>query len=236
MSDETKEHEEITATEDVIVSDSLPSSADELHSQVIDESDPDEMEALVEALIFANGEPLGISDIMDTAKISQDAAETAMARIQEKFSKDNSGFEVVKVAGQYQFRTKQQFAPFIRELKADKPRRLSNAALETLSVVAYRQPVVKSDIEKIRGVDVSPTLKTLLERSLVKIVGHQPSVGQPALYGTTEEFLKLFGLNSLSELPTLRDISEFEKEPGEVKGEESQPRGESWEGPESVAP
>ena len=101
-------------------------------------------------------------------------------------------------------------------MKAGRPRRLSPPALETLAIVAYRQPIVKSDVEKIRGVDATPTLKTLLEKGFVRIVGHRDSVGQPALYGTTEKFLHVFGIRSLSELPTLRDLKELESDPGEV--------------------
>ena len=113
----------------------------------------------------------------------------------------------------------------MRALKASAPKRLSNPALETVSIIAYRQPIVKSDIERIRGVDATPTLKTLIERDLVKIVGHQPSVGQPALYGTTDGFLKLFGLKSLSDLPTLRDLEELQRDPGETESEEGEVRG-----------
>jgi segregation and condensation protein B len=147
-------------------------------------------------------------------------AET-IAVIQARFQDSSSGFELVHVAEKYQFRSKAAMAPYLRLLRAEKPRRLSAAALETLSIVAYRQPIVKSDMEKIRGVDVTPTLKTLLERKLIKIIGHQASVGQPALYGTTDEFLKLFGLSSLSALPTLRDLNELESDPGESGAEES---------------
>jgi segregation and condensation protein B len=150
-----------------------------------------------------------------------------------KYTGGSNGFELLKVADKYQFRTRAIFAPYIRELKAERPRRLSAAALETLAVVAYRQPVVKSDIERIRGVDVTPTLKTLLERALVKIVGHQPTAGQPALYGTTEEFLRLFSLNSLAQLPSLRDLREFERDPGESE-EQSAPEPQSPQ-QESVA-
>jgi segregation and condensation protein B len=99
---------------------------------------------------------------------------------------------------------------------AVKPRKLSQAALETLSVVAYQQPIVKSEIDKIRGVDVAPTLKTLLERKIIKIIGYQASVGQPSLYGTTDDFLRIFGLSSLAELPALRDLRALAAEPGEV--------------------
>lgn len=178
-----------------------------------------DLAALVEALLFASGEPLGADRLCEAARCDEVALAAAIAGIEERHKAETSGFMLVQVAGKYQLRTKPQFADFIRELRASRPRRLSQPALETLAIVAYRQPIVKSDIEKIRGVDVSPTLKTLLDRSIIKIVGRQPTVGQPALYGTTEEFLKLFGLNSLSELPTLRDIKELEREPGETEEE-----------------
>ena len=178
------------------------------------------VEALVQALVFASGEPVTINQLATAASLEESEIEAALSVIEERLAGEAFGFELVRVAGKCQFRTKPIFSSYLRELKADRPRRLSSAALETLSVVAYRQPVVKSDIEKIRGVDVTPTLKTLLERNLVRIIGHQSTVGQPALYGTTEEFLKLFGLNSLAELPTLRDLAELEKDPGEVPSEE----------------
>ena len=127
-----------------------------------------------------------------------------------------------------QLRTKAIYAEYVRNLIAVKPRKLSQAALETLAVIAYQQPVVKSEVDKIRGVDVAPTIKTLLERKLVKILGYQASVGQPALYGTTEDFLSIFGLTSLSELPSLRDLKALVKEPGEALEVSS----EDAEGPE----
>jgi segregation and condensation protein B len=105
---------------------------------------------------------------------------------------------------------------------AVRPRKLSQAALETLAVVAYQQPVVKSEIDKIRGVDVAPTIKTLLERKLVKIIGYQASVGQPALYGTTEEFLQVFGLPALSALPSIQDLKALVREPGEAQVEQDE--------------
>jgi segregation and condensation protein B len=195
----------------------VEAGADEVAGR--EEGTPDSREldlsALIEALLFASGEPLAAEKLCEVARCDEAALSAAIGGIESRLKAETSGFALVQVAGKYQLRTKPQFADFIRELRASRPRRLSQAALETLSIVAYRQPIVKSDIEKIRGVDVAPTLKTLLDRNIVKIVGRQPTVGQPALYGTTEEFLKLFGLNSLSELPTLRDIKELEREPGE---------------------
>ncbi|WKZ57200.1 MAG: SMC-Scp complex subunit ScpB [Bdellovibrionota bacterium] len=178
--------------------------------------------ALVEALLFTAGEPLSFEQLSSITRAEDAALKAAIEAIHARHDIEESGFELVTVGDRFQFRSHPAFAPFIRELRASRPRRLSGPALETLAIVAYRQPIVKSDIEKIRGVDVTPTLKTLLERSLVRIVGHQSSPGQPALYGTTDEFLSLFGLRSLEELPTLRDIKELEREPGESPQEEIQ--------------
>jgi len=189
----------------------------------------EELPALVESLLFAYGEPLSSQRIAEIARADETIIDGILLTLIERTRAPEYGVELVRIAEKYQFRSKSRFAPAIRELKAGKPKRLSGAALETLAIIAYRQPVVKSDVEKIRGVDVSPTLKTLIERGFVKIIGHQSTVGQPALYGTTDEFLKIFGLNSLSELPSLREVAEFEMEPGEA----SEP--EAAEEPQSAA-
>ncbi len=168
--------------------------------------------ALVEALLFANGDPLTLKRIAEVSGLEIERIALIVSELQ---AREGGPFEVVEVNNGYQLRTRLLFGSFVRALRAEKPRRLSAPALETLAIIAYRQPLVKSDIEKIRGVDCTPTIKTLLERELVRIVGQQPTVGQPALYGTTEEFLTIFGLKSLSDLPTLRDLAMFERDPGE---------------------
>lgn len=182
--------------------------------------DPEAMAVIAEALLFASGEPVALERLAEVAGVKASEMEIALSLLEQHLS-NGRGIELVKVADKYQLRTKSHCSRFIQALAQVKPKRLSPAALETLSIVAYRQPVVRSDIEKIRGVDATPTIKTLLDRRLIKIVGHQATVGQPALYGTTEEFLKLFGLSSLSELPSLRDLAELEADPGE--SEETSP-------------
>ena len=200
-------------------------------------SEPMSDSALIEGLLFAHGEELSLERIAEVSRLPRDRVEGVLRELFDRYQHRDHGVELVQVAGKFQFRTKGDIARFVRELKAAKPRRLSAAALETLAIVAYRQPIVKSDIEQIRGVDVTPTLKTLLERSLIRIVGHQPSVGSPALYGTTEEFLAIFGLNSLSELPTLRDLKELDDEPGENSSEGSEDAsGAAEEGVEQSGP
>lgn len=225
---------EVSASADAEV---LASEADNL-SAIARNMSVEERAALMEAMLFANGEPLSLELFAAVTKLEEAQLREALAALKVTLEKEQRGLELSEVGGKYQLRTKVEYAGFIRELKSGRPRRLSNAALETLAVIAYRQPIVRSDIEKIRGVDVTPTLKTLLERRLVRIVGHQESVGQPALYGTTEDFLKIFGLSSLSQLPTLRDLNEFEKDPGEpveedVAGSVETPGGEC---PAEVSP
>ncbi len=126
----------------------------------------------------------------------------------QDYKERDCGIFLNEVAGGYQFRTKERCAPWIRQLKATRPKALSQAALETVAVIAYRQPVMKSEIEKVRGVDVSGILKGLMEKNLVRIVGRRDVPGRPIIYGTTRKFLEVFGLNDLSDLPTLKEFEE----------------------------
>jgi segregation and condensation protein B len=182
---------------------------------LVQELSTTERQALIEALLFSNGSPLTISKLADATGIPADEVKDIIESIQMKCSLVESGIECFEFDGKYQLRSKALYGPFIQQLRASRPKKLSQQALETLAIIAYRQPIVKSDIEVIRGVDATPTIKTLIEKGFVKIVGHQASVGQPALYGTTPRFLEIFGLSSLAELPTLRDLREFDREPGE---------------------
>lgn len=176
----------------------------------------DEVSSAIEAIVFTNGEPISVARIAEITTFDLETIKKAISALKEKYKEESFGIEMVSVQGGVQFRTKAKFASLLQPLKEDKPRRLTHAALETLAIIAYRQPITRSDIERIRGVDATPTIKTLLERNLVRIIGHQETVGQPALFGTTEDFLKLFGLGSLEELPTLRDLRELDSDPGEV--------------------
>jgi segregation and condensation protein B len=119
---------------------------------------------------------------------------------------------LVEVAGGWVFRTGVEFAPFVRELTSQRPVRLTRAQVETLAIVAYRQPITRPEIDEIRGVDSGATLKLLLERDLVRILGKKDEPGRPILYGTTGAFLEFFGLRSLKDLPTLREFTELSEE------------------------
>lgn len=177
---------------------------------------PAQKVGLLEALLLASGDPLPITRVEELLLCTKSDVLALAESLKQSYEAENRGLEIVNVSSKLQLRTKAIYAEYVRNLIAVKPRKLSQAALETLAVIAYQQPVVKSEVDKIRGVDVAPTIKTLLERKLVKILGYQASVGQPALYGTTEDFLSIFGLTSLSELPSLRDLKALVKEPGEA--------------------
>jgi segregation and condensation protein B len=175
---------------------------------------------ILEALIFASDEPLTPKDIiglLDTLedgerlrRVSEESILEHIDAINSNLEETGRPFRVVKVAGGWQFATQQQFAPWLGKMLRERTRRkLSIAALESLAVIAYKQPVTKPELEAIRGVNADYVLRSLLERNLVTIVGRAATPGRPLLYGTTKEFLKHFGLNDLSELPKLREIDEL---------------------------
>ena len=201
--------------------------AEDVESQARPSLSVSEKVALLEALLLASGEPLSLTRIQELMGGTKAEVLELADQLQAALASEARGIEVVVVAEKLQLRTKAAFADYVRQLMAVRPRKLSQAALETLSVIAYQQPVVKSEIDKIRGVDVAPTVKTLLERGLVKILGYQASVGQPALYGTTEVFLQVFGLPSLSALPAIQDLKALVQEPGEASSGEDEDADES---------
>lgn len=171
---------------------------------------------ILEAMIFASGEPIAHDILAAALDISHDELLLVVEELKTEISERKTSIQLISVGGKLQFRTAPEFAVYLQRLKEEKPRKLSNASLETLAIVAYRQPVTKHDIDTIRGVDVGPTITTLLDRELVTIVGHKATVGHPALYGTTDKFLEIFGLNSLGDLPNLRDVSDLTNEIEEV--------------------
>jgi segregation and condensation protein B len=166
------------------------------------------LEGIVESLLFASDRPLTVAELKrllgerDGKKVTA-AVEALAARRQ------GSGVTVTSAAGGWQLRTNPEHAPWVSKLLAARPIRLSRAMMETLAIVAYRQPVTRPEIDEIRGVDCGPVLKTLLDRALIRIIGKKEEVGRPLLYGTTPEFLRTFNLRDLSELPTLREFHEL---------------------------
>ena len=172
-----------------------------------------EIDQIVEALLFASPEPLTQKKINSIFDKDPPNLDFHIKKLINKYSKQNHGIEVLNIAGGFQIRTKPDFDFYVRKLLNNSGQLyLSQAALETLSIISYKQPISKPDIELIRGVDCGGVLKTLLKKSLIIIKGRQDSPGRPLLYKTTSEFLQVFGLNRLSDLPKLKEISEILEE------------------------
>jgi segregation and condensation protein B len=168
---------------------------------------------LVEALLFLTEEPLPPEKIAEITGVSTKEVRHVLDELQRSYSADSHGLQVVEIAKGYQLATKPEVAPIVEKLfKGESRYTLSQAALETLAIVAYRQPVTRVDIEAIRGVKVDGVMETLLKRRFVRTCGRKDAPGRPILYATTREFLKYFGLKDLSELPV-------SSEPGEKKAE-----------------
>jgi segregation and condensation protein B len=167
--------------------------------------------ALIEALLYAADKPLTIARLRQLTRVADTGRiQAALERLATAHAE--SGIILSHISGGYSFRTNSRFSPWVQQLIQGRPVRLSRAQLETLAIVAYRQPITRPEIDQIRGVDSGATLKLLLDRSLVRILGKREEVGRPLLYGTTREFLDFFSLNDLRELPTLREFSELTEE------------------------
>lgn len=166
---------------------------------------------IIETLIFITDKPLSknkIVDLIGSPDVNEKLVEELVKELQTEYLQ-RSAIEIREISGGYQMATKPEYAEYIRRLYRDRTMlRLSPAAVETLAIIAYRQPITKAEIEETRGVDSTGVLETLLERKLIKIVGRKEVIGRPLLYGTTQEFLKYFGLNSLADLPPLEQFIE----------------------------
>jgi segregation and condensation protein B len=177
--------------------------------------------SVVEALIFAADDPLSANEIITAIKaidgndfsITEEEIEQTVDDLNERYSQNGSAFKILKIANGYIYATKPDHAKYVGFLSTEKSkRRLSQAALETLAIIAYKQPLTKPELESIRGVNSDYTINTLLEKNLITIQGRAESVGRPLLYCTTDEFLKYFGLKNISDLPKPREIEEIMKD------------------------
>lgn len=189
----------------------------------------DELAHIIEAIIFASDEPLTantIKSVLDASRtfgrLNLDMISDRVNALNNKYESDGSGFQIVEIANGYQFATRKEMAQWVSNLfKERSKRKLSTSALESLAIIAYKQPITKPEIESIRGVNVDYVLHNLLEKELVTVVGRADTVGRPLLYGTTQKFLKIFVLKSLDDLPKLREIDEIIKEIKSKGAEES---------------
>jgi segregation and condensation protein B len=165
---------------------------------------------LLESLLCATGEPLTLDRAVDAiGGVAHGDVSKALRALADQYEKDGRGFRLAEIAGGFQLRTAPENIECVRRLFRERPMRLTRAMLETLAIVAYRQPVTRPEIEAIRGVDVDSAVSTLLERKLIRIAGRKEAPGRPLLYATSKEFLEVFGLRELTDLPTLKEIGDI---------------------------
>jgi segregation and condensation protein B len=185
-----------------------------------------ELKPIVEGILFASDEPLSEKDlhkIIDEVDVAVKDISATIELLNDEYLKANRAFHLQEIAGGWQFTTTSAVKPWMIKLFAKKQsQRLSQRALETLSIVAYNQPITKVEIEEIRGVNSDGIMRSLLEKDLISVVGRQKSPGNPMLYATTRAFLQHFGLNSVKELPTLKEIEELLKDDAEFRTEVKQ--------------
>jgi len=174
--------------------------------------------SVIEAIIFSSDEPIPESEIIkaikaidgDETEISQEDVQKAVDELNSFYSANSSAVNIVKIANGFLHATKPEYAKYVGYLSSEKSKkRLSQAALETLSIIAYKQPITKPELESIRGVNSDYMLTALLEKQLITIAGRAETIGRPLLYKTTDEFLKYFGLKNLSDLPKPREIEDI---------------------------
>lgn len=166
----------------------------------------DETKAIIESLLFVSTEPLSVEEISKIISINPQEIRQLITEIQAEYQKDVHGFHLIEVAGGYLFATKVQYDQYIEKLIKPQLNNLSHAALETLAIISYKQPITRSEIEAIRGVKVDKIVSTLVEKNLIEEVGRKEGPGRPIIYATTKDFLRYFGLNDISELPKIENF------------------------------
>ena len=172
--------------------------------------DDSEKRRTVEAVILGSPEPISaqrVASVIPYCKPVQ--VKSLVAELNAEYVQQGRSFEISELAGGYQVRTLPEFASYLQQVQPQRPLRLSKAALETLAIVAYRQPVTRAEIENIRGVDAGPVVRSLLERKLLRLAGHKEVPGRPMLYGTSRRFLEVFGLEKIEDLPSLRQLEDL---------------------------
>jgi segregation and condensation protein B len=194
-----------------------------------DRPEGERLVSIIESVLFAADGPLTVKRLVEVLAGPRGSGpkakevQRAMEQLQEDYAPGKRGVHLIEVGGGYQLRTARENAQWVRAVFHDKPARLGRAAMETLAIVAYKQPATRADIEAVRGVDAEAALSTLLDRRLVKIVGRKEAVGRPLLYATTPDFLEAFGLNDLKDLPSLKELGPVPDAQEEHTSTEAQP-------------
>lgn len=170
---------------------------------------PEDLRAILEGILFAAQEPLEVKDLARLVECSEEEVAAVLAKMEKEYERPGRGLTLRRVAGGYQLFAKPLAVPYIEKMyRSNGSSGLSRAALETLAIIAYRQPITRSEIEFIRGVKSDRAIATLLEKKLIQEVGRKEGVGRPVLFGTTKEFLRYFGLEDLSQLPPLEEFAQ----------------------------
>jgi segregation and condensation protein B len=168
------------------------------------------IKSILESLLLVADGPQSVQRFVEVlADVDKATLQRALTELQSDYEIQNRGIRLVEVAGGYQLRTPKANADWVKKFLGGRPARMGKATLETLAIIAYRQPITRAEIEAIRGVDVDGVIATLLERDLIRAVARKDVPGKPFLYGTTPEFLQLFNLKDLSDLPTLKEMDEI---------------------------
>lgn len=178
----------------------------------MNEERKNELKAAIEAILFVSGEAVPATKLINTLSISSIELDELIVSLQEDLQRDSSGLALIKIAGGFRLCTKAKLAPYLQKFTQIVDKKLSQPLLETLSIVAFKQPVTKQEIEEIRGVNSDKILRRLVERDLIQEIGRKKVIGRPILYGTTNLFLQCFGLNDLKDLPELPSTSYAERE------------------------
>lgn len=168
----------------------------------------DETARIIEALLFASGDPLTVKELVKATDTDAETVNIALRDLRDRYARVESALQVVEIANGFQLATRSEYAPYIGKLLAPHANRLSKPALETATIIAYRQPCTQAEIEAVRGVGSDGVLKTLVERELITEAGRKQAPGRPLLYATTPQFLHYFGLSSLEELPIMEEDDE----------------------------
>ena len=162
---------------------------------------------ILESLLFVAEEPLSIQQLNSILEIGEsEDIRFALEELIAEYDRRGGGFELRQIAGGYQFRTRAEYSEWVKKLLKPSPARLSRAALETLAIIAYKQPIIRADVEHIRGVDCGGVLRMLLEKKLIRVMGRKDIPGRPMIYGTTRQFLEVFNLKDLRDLPSPKEI------------------------------
>jgi segregation and condensation protein B len=170
----------------------------------------DKLKPIIESMLFVSDTPLTVDHIRSVLETEdRNTIRSVLTSLAKEYDAQKRGFFLSEVAGGFQLRTRPEYRQWARRIKQSKPARLSRAAMETLAIVAYKQPVLRSDVENLRGVDCGGTLRTLLERGVIRVLGRKDLPGRPLVYGTSKRFLEMFDLKDLNNLPTLKDLQDL---------------------------